>query len=327
MRMIRTNAPRKTRILDQWLLNASLNTKITGPVSRGRYRFFRTIRRLRLAFSDPMVNFCVGECRLRLPLSHELPFYRKRFPEYGLNLGRVSFYTRRKYPDSTMIDVGANVGDSVAIVRMFTEIPILCVEGEPRFFQLLAENTKGLRDIELEHTFVGAEGDHVSAIRLEGGNAQVLLGPPPGRARICTLSQSLAHHSRFATAKLLKLDAEGFDCKILATEGALLRSNKPVLFFEYYPLQCHLAGQEPLLLLSVLYEIGYSTLLIYQNIGRYLMTLNLNQISSLEDLHYSLVDSRGFCDVAAFHSEDEDIAAAVRNAEYANRTENSSPST
>jgi hypothetical protein len=79
--------------------------------------------------------------------------------------------------------------------------------------------------------------------------------------------------------------------------------------------------------LSVLYEIGYSTLLIYQNIGRYLMTLNLNQISSLEDLHYSLVDSRGFCDVAAFHSEDEDIAAAVRNAEYANRTENSSPST
>ena len=320
MRLMQEKHAPNISTLDQWLLSAPLNIKINGPLSRGRYRFLRSIRRLRLLFSDPIVNFSLGESRLRLPLSHEFPFYRKLFLEYALNLGRVSFYTTCKYPDSTMIDVGANVGDSVAIVRMFSEIPILCVEGEPGFFKLLAENTKGVPDIELEHTFLGATGDNVRAIHVARGNAQLTLGPAPARAKICTLSETLMRHARFATAKLLKLDAEGFDCKILTTERELLRSNKPVLFFEYYPDCCRLAGQEPFPIFSLLKEIGYSTLLIYQNVGRYLMALKLDQVSSLEDLHHLLVESRGFCDVAAFHSEDEDIAAAVRTAEYTNRS-------
>jgi hypothetical protein len=40
--------------------------------------------------------------------------------------------TQAKYPNLTMIDVGANVGDSIAIVRV--DVPILCVEGEDHFF-------------------------------------------------------------------------------------------------------------------------------------------------------------------------------------------------
>src|SRR6516164_9341158 len=43
------------------------------------------------------------------------------------------------------------------------------------------------------------------------------------------------------------------------------------------------------------------------------------QVRSVEDLHYFLVDLEGCCDVAAFHKEDEDIAASVRAAEYAAR--------
>jgi FkbM family methyltransferase len=284
------------------------------------------MRRLRLALSDPTVNFPIGECRLCLPLSHELPFYKKFFSEYALNLGRVSFYTRRKYPNLRMIDIGANVGDSVAVVRMFTGIPILCIEGEPRFFQLLAENTQSLPEIELEHTFLGADGDHVGAIHVERGNAQILLGTQPGGARISTLSEALACHPHFATAKLLKIDAEGFDCKILATERDLLKCNKPVLFFEYYPSRCQLAGHDPLSTFRLLSEMGYSTLLIYRNTGQYFLALMADQACSVQDLHSFLVESHGFCDIVAFHHEDEDIAVAVRAAEYSNRLEKSSRS-
>jgi len=307
-------------ILDQWLLNALLNIPLNGPVSRTRYLVLRAIRQWRLLFSDPLVTLSLGEYNLHLPLSHELPFYRKLFPEYALNLGRVSLIVRKKYPDLTMIDVGANVGDSVAIVRMFSDHPILCVEGEPRFFRLLAENTRQLPEIELEQTFLGASGDHVAEIRVKRGNAQVLLGSPPGRANICTLSETLSRHPRFAASKLIKLDAEGFDCKIIAAEPELLRRNKPVLFFEYSPQSCQMAGEERFSVFSLLSKLGYSTLLIYQNVGRYLMTLNLDQVCSLEDLHCFLVDLHGFCDVVAFHKEDEDIAANVRASEYAGRS-------
>ena len=308
-------------IFDQWLLDALLSTRLSGSVSQVRYRLLRGMRCLRLALSDPTVNFFIGECRLRLPLSHELPFYKKLFPEYTLNLGRVSFYTARKYSDLRMIDIGANVGDSVAVVRMFTETPILCIEGEPRFFQLLVENTESLPEIELEHTFLGAEGDHVRAIHVDRGNAQVLVGTEPGVARISTLSEALVYHPGFAKAKLLKLDAEGFDCKILATERDLLKCTKPVLFFEYYPSCCQLAGHDPFSTFPLLCEMGYSTLLIYRNTGRFFLTLTMDQACSLQDLHSFLVESHGFCDVVAFHQEDEDIAVAVRTAEYTNRME------
>lgn len=308
-------------IFDQWLLDTLLKTPANGALSRGSYLALRGIRQLRLALSDPLVSFSLGPSRLRLPLSHELPFYKKTFPEYALNLGRVSFYVKQKYPSLTMIDVGANVGDSVAIIRMFSDIPILCVEGEPRFFQLLAENTRNLSGIELEQTFLGASGDYISGICIDRGNAQVRLGPAPGQANICTLSEALSRHPGFATAKLFKLDAEGFDCKIIATEAELLKRNKPVLFFEYCPQSCLTAGQEPFRVFSLLSEVGYSTLLIYQNVGHYFMTLNLDQVCSLEDLHCFLVDLYGFCDLVAFHKEDLDVAANVRASEYVDRAE------
>ncbi len=327
MSLAMQNQPPVSHIFDQWLLDVLLDTPSNSPVGKGTYLALRAVRQLRLALSDPVVIFPLGSCRLCLPLSHELPFYKKRFPEYARNLGRVSFHVSQKYPNLTMIDVGANVGDSVAVVRMFSEHAILCIEGEPRFFKLLAQNTRNLRDLELEQTFIGAAGDHVSGIHREPGNAQVRLGPGPTQASICTLSEVLARHPRFASAKLLKLDAEGFDCKIIAAEAEFLRCNKPVLFFEYFPKSCETAGHQPFAVFPQLRELGYFALLIYQNFGNYFMSLSLDQVDSLLDLHDFLVDLQGFCDVVAFHREDLDIAAAVRGAERAGRARKFSATT
>src|ERR1700730_4354384 len=163
--------------LDQRLLDAALNSQINGLGNRARYRFLRGIRRLRLFVSDPAVDCSLGAYNLRLPLSHELPFYRRTFPDYAFNLGRVSSHARQKYPDLTMIDIGANIGDSVAIVHKYSDHPVLCLEGEPRFFQLLKQNTRTLPGVEIEQTFIGAPGDHIASVDVRRGNARVLLGP------------------------------------------------------------------------------------------------------------------------------------------------------
>jgi FkbM family methyltransferase len=277
------------------------------------------MRRLRLSLSDPPVNFSLGSYRLRVPLSHELPFYKRRLPGYALNLGKVSLYAGRKYPDLTMIDIGANVGDSIAIVRNYSDHPVLCLEGEPRFFQLLKENTRHLPAVEIEQTFIGAVGDQVSSVSASRGNAEVRLGSAPSRANICSLSEALSRHPRFATAKLLKIDAEGFDCRIIAAEAGLLRRAKPVLFFEYDPKSSELVGQQAFPVFAQLSSLGYSTILVYQNVGRYLMSLNLNQNDALEDLHHLISDLGGYCDVVAFHREDADLAISLRASEYASR--------
>lgn len=304
---------------DQWLLDVSLNTPVNGLGNRARYRLLRGIRRLRLLISDPRVTFSLRAYNLRLPLSHELPFYRRKFADYAVNLGRVSFYARQKYPDLTMIDVGANIGDSVAIVRSYGDIPVLCLEGEPRFFRLLKENTRNLPAVEIEQTFIGAPGDQISSIDVNGGNAQVLLGQTFSRASICTLSEALARHPRFSTAKLLKIDAEGFDCRIIASDANLLKKTKPILFFEYYPKCAELIGQKAFPVFTTLSSLGYSMILIYQNLGRYFISLTLDQQDALQDLHHFISDLGGYFDVVAFHKEDLEIAINIRAAEYANR--------
>lgn len=308
---------RSVRSPDQWLLDALLATPVTGFANRLQYRILRGIRKLRLLFSDPLVSFSLGPFKLKLPLSHELPFYRRSHPTYAVNLGRISRAVSRKYPELTVIDVGANVGDSAAILCNYGASRILCVEGESDFFKLLAENTRHLCDLELEQTFVGASGDHIASIYSHAGNAEVRLGSAPGTAKLCTLSDVIARHPRFSAAKLLKLDAEGFDCRIIAVEKELLWRTRPVLFFEYYPTCCEETGRAAFPVFSQLAALGYSRLLIYQNQGRYSKALEFGQINELMDLHEFLVKVGGYCDIVAFHAEDSDLAEEIQIAEEA----------
>ena len=188
-----------------------------------------------------------------------------------------------------MIDVGANIGDSVAIVHSYSDHPVLCLEGEPRFFQLLKQNTCNLPAVEIEQTFIGAPGDHVASIDARRWKRSGAVGPTPGRASISTLSEALSRHPRFSTAKLLKIDAEGFDCRIIAAETELLKRNKPILFFEYYPKCSELVGQNAFPVFATLSSLGYSMILIYQNLGRYFMSLSLDQQDALRgssSLHF-----------------------------------------
>jgi hypothetical protein len=65
--------------------------------------------------------------------------------------------------------------------------------------------------------------------------------------------------------------------------------------------------------------LGYSMVLIYQNVGSYLMSLTLDQLDALQDLHHFISNQGGFCDVVAFHTEDLEIAINLRAAESASR--------
>ena len=100
---------------------------------------------------------------------------------------------------------------------------------------------------------------------------------------------------------------------------------KPILFFEYYPTCSELVGQKAFPVFATLCSLGYSLILIYQNVGRYFMSLTLDQVTALEDLHRFISDQDGFCDVVAFHREDLDIAINLRAAEHASHASNEHP--
>jgi FkbM family methyltransferase len=226
------------------------------PSSRaGRARLKAAIeaRRLLVRLGDPTVRHAVGGIELELPLSHELPFYRHDHPAYDSQIGRIA-----REAGGPVVDIGANVGDTAAAVRAESDVPILCIEGDERFYALLERNARALGDVELERAFV--EAPAAGRVQRGAGTARVVAGDGslPGKP----LSQILEEHPRFAQPALLKLDTDGMDIPILLANVDLLARVRPIVFFEYDPFLG--AGPE---VFERLREAGYGRAEWFENTG------------------------------------------------------------
>jgi hypothetical protein len=208
--------------------------KITG---RARLKALIAARRLLVRLRDPLLRWPVGDARLLLPLSHELPFYRHDHPLYDRAIGHVAGDT-----GGPIVDIGANVGDTAAEMRARTDAPILCIEPDDRFFAILSRNAAQLEPVELEHAAVGAE----------------------------SLTRILAAHPAFAEPALVKIDTDGMDVPIVLANLDFLERVKPVLFFEYDP---HFGATPDVF--ERLREIGYRRMDVYENTGELARTLEL----------------------------------------------------
>ena len=257
----------------------------------GRVRLKAAIeaRKLLLRVSDPIVRYRLGSTELLLPLSHELPFYRSDHPLYGDAVGRIAAQL-----DGPVVDIGANVGDTAAIVRAHSDAPVLCVEGDDVVFALLARNADRLGDVELEHAFV--EASTAGGVERARGTARVVAGS--GTLRAKPLARILGEHSRFSRPALLKLDTDGMDVPILLANLKLLQRVRPTLFFEYDP---HLGARPEVF--ARLGEIGYATALVYENTGEFRETIALSDASSLAELHRTYTGHGGvrYVDVCVLH--------------------------
>jgi FkbM family methyltransferase len=254
---------------------------------------------------------------MRLLLSHELPLYRKFYPQYSSNLGRIVKHVAAAVPDFSLVDVGANVGDSVAIVRNQCHCPMLCIEGVERYFSLLYANTVGLPDIELEQCFVGAETSLANAtLDVRSGTARVIRG---GGTLVTfrRLSEILAAHPRFAKPGMIKIDADGMDCEILKNEAAFLARTGPIVFFEYDPHFFQVDEDEALSVFASLAEAGYDRLLVYDNLGDYMLSTRVGERAVLLDLlqYFSGRGGLRYCDICAFPRRFEQLWSELRSSE------------
>jgi FkbM family methyltransferase len=77
---------------------------------------------------------------LKLPLSHVLPIYLKQFPFYDRLPQRISKYIHQKQGYLNCIDVGANIGDTLAAFYKEDTDAFLAIEPNPKFNKLLSGN-------------------------------------------------------------------------------------------------------------------------------------------------------------------------------------------
>jgi FkbM family methyltransferase len=243
------------------LVEAILQNSPATARGRARLKVLIALRRLLVRAGDPLLTWRVGAAELLLPLSHELPFYRHDHPLYDRAIGRVAAEA-----GGPIVDIGANVGDTAAEIRAHTDAPILCVEGDERFFTILSRNAPQLQPVELEHAFVDAPRS--GRVERGRGTARLVAGGDAVVAK--PLARILDEHPKFARPALVKIDTDGMDVPIVIANLELLERVKPVLFFEYDP---HLGATPDVF--ERLHEIGYRTMDVYENTGELARTVEL----------------------------------------------------
>lgn len=307
-------------LTSQIILDKLLETPNTGRFNYIKFRMLLAYRRVIIKYADPLVRYFLDGSELMLPFSHDLPLYRKMYPQYSTNLARVTQQVVAKYPTAGCIDIGANVGDTVALLRSRVHTPILCLEGDSHYFSILQMNLTKFNDVYLEQIFVSSKNSQLQgSLNLKKGSAQFVEDKSGGKIiSTRTLSDILQMYPLFTDiTRIIKIDTDGFDCIILQSELALLAALKPVIFFEYDPHLFNKYTDDGFKIFESLRQVGYQYLLIWENVGDYLLSVELHNQLLLEDIHhfYSGRSSNRYCDICALHTQDEDIFHAIRQKE------------
>jgi len=280
-------------------------------------RIFHRLSALILRFDDSLLEQDIAGSRLLLPFSHRLPMYLQWHPWYSSNVARIARHVQAKYPDLTLVDVGANVGDTIALVRREIHCPILCLEGDGKFFGILESNARRFSDVEVVNEFLGDCDQEVPGLLVQSDGSAHVTESTTGYLTIRRLDALLKERPRFWASKFIKIDTDGYDAKVIRGAEEQLAAVKPVLFFEYDPHFLAQQHEEPLDLLSNLECLGYSHLIFYDNFGELLLDAEIGNRRQLEEitLYFTGRMAQRYCDVCAFHSVDTDLFETVIAAE------------
>ena len=227
-------------------------------------------------------NYNINGFSISIDYTHKLPDHQSNHPNYDKFLPHLVKYLAK---DSLVIDIGANVGDTLAgMVGSNEKLKYLCIEAAEEFFNDLEKNIEGLKsqnvDLQIRSTkqFVGKDVDNINLVGKGGTKHAVTDG---GEIK----SKSLPHILRdlnFEKSELalLKTDVDGFDWDVIRSSYELL-TNYPYIYFE-----CQYDDHKQLKnfkeMFTELQAIGYSNFAFFDNYGNYICTVNdLDRVHAL----------------------------------------------
>jgi FkbM family methyltransferase len=268
---------------------------------------------------DPIVTSRIGKYLLRHRYSHNLPYYLRDFPNYDVNMARIVKQTAKKYKDLTVIDVGANIGDSAALIKSLVDVPILCIDGDVEYFDLLKVNAENFKNIAIRKVTLG-EKEHKIRAKFVGHWGTSCIEKSNSIIKIDTLDNILKKSTEFNKSKFLKIDTDGYEGLILRGGRDYLKKIQPVIFFEYDPYFLGKVKDNGLKILEFLYKLGYIYALIYDNTGEYLCKCELDNYNLLVELTHSIEEKNGskYFDICVFCKRDLDLFREISTNELKN---------
>jgi FkbM family methyltransferase len=257
-------------------------------------------------FSDPACSLPIHGRNLLLPLSHSLPEYLKACPFYDRLPQRISEYMHEKQGYLSCIDVGANIGDTIAAFYKEEEDAFLAIEPNPKFNELLSENWGWNKNVTVV-PYICSSGpeDGRFEIHEKNGTASIVQaenGVPMSKK---SLDQIVAGRSFETEANVLKIDTDGFDFEVIQGSQKLLLRNLPAVLFECDAFEREDYVQDCLTTFDLFKECGYNHFLLYNNFGHLMGKHSFSDLLPFRNLlFFQLTSNFDYFDVLVMKDED-----------------------
>jgi FkbM family methyltransferase len=275
----------------------------------------------------------LGKYTLLAPSESSLCRIYAMYPESNQAIGRLAQCVATAYPNMRFVDVGANIGDTVAIVRNKVNVPALCLEGDNKSFALLTENIKQFSgNVVAKKIYMGEIEERIRVNLLkEGWNTTIIPAHDDNcqqELSLTTLDRLLESDTEMKNSRFVKVDTEGYDIKILHGAVNFLQQVQPVLFFEYNRENMSAIGENGLRVFDLLRKCDYDRLMFWDPTGRFLLSTNISNRSLISHLHEyadGFRSSNHYYDICAFSANDVSIAEKCEEIERAHRERQSGP--
>lgn len=294
------------------------NLKMT--LNRVRNRMSRALGKIRRRLTTDAtapIHYGIGTFTITLPPGHMLPEYKRHHPNYDRFLPHL---VQHLNDAELVVDIGANVGDTLAAMfHANKNLRYICIEPDDVFFWHLSENIERINSAGQRvavRTIKALVGTSLPAVTLKGkdGTKKAVMSAD-GKFQ-CERLDSLIDEAEITSVRLLKSDVDGFDWDVLSSSSRVIRSSKPLIFFElYHDDESQYRGY--LDLINVLEMDGYTGWVMFDNFGNLMLkTGNTDTVRQL--MSYVAAQNAGrstrtifYLDVLAVHGNDAAFVESV----------------
>ena len=244
-------------------------------------------------FNDPVCSIIIHNKMMKMPLSHEIVRYLEEFKNYDRLPYRLGRFIKDSGRNICGLDIGANIGDSIAAFCP-TDIDVfLAIEANDHFLKFLNYNWKQCENIKILNVLCSSQDED---------NCQYNIEESKGTANIQSNSSGIIlstrsidsirdEHTSFKNINIIKTDTDGFDFKILEGAKKTIKECKPIVLFE-----CDIFGNlEYVSDISNAFQMfkssGYSHFLLYDNFGNLMGAHDLSSLTSFYNLMFYQLSS------------------------------------
>lgn len=254
---------------------------------------------------DPSCTMKIHGHEMSINLSHALPIYIARYPQYDAVLARLGEFVRRRRHRLRVIDVGANIGDSIAAFMGDGDGVFLAVEPTPRFRALLEANWGRDPRVQIVAAMCSSS-DGIAGVSIGEHQGTAVLRESAQGTEVTTWTiDRLVRDRRFSPVDVIKIDTDGFDFDVIEGARDTLSTDRPAVIFECDVFDNLTYVDRIRNTFSLLHEFGYRRALVYDNAGYIMGFVDIGNLSCLDSLvFYQVTSPFPYFDILVLPDED-----------------------